>query len=122
MNITVTITHNVAPEVLSLLEKFVSNLPAEKKQAPVKQMKNSDKPVEEPPAKDTSSEAPAETSTSNEPKDSLTIEQVRAEVKKASEAGKKENVKALLVEFGTPNVTGLPVERFGEFVTRLKAI
>lgn len=52
----------------------------------------------------------------------ITEEQVRAAVKTKTAAGKREECKALLNEFGSENVTKLKPEHYSEFLNRLNQL
>ena len=110
MQIQVTVTHTLAPEVLELFKGLFKEQPAKvKRENP---LKNSDsQPAPAVPATPQSSEATEE----------VTIEQVRAAVQEKSQAGKRDAVKALLTKFGAANVTTLKKDQYADFLTQLNA-
>lgn len=64
----------------------------------------------------------AEEETETETDMPVTIEQIRALVKAKTDAGKREECKALIKEFGAANVTTLKAEHYSDFFTRLNTI
>ncbi len=56
---------------------------------------------------------------SEEPDVAVTLEELRARLTKVSQAGKQEEVKALLASFGAKKLTEIPKERYAEVVEAL---
>lgn len=140
MNINITITGDTnSPDVQNLLAHLASVIPGtiavqeeknEASTAPVAPVKpiaqnRSNKKVPEvkveasPAAEGAGEEAPPEEKT-EAPKHSA--EQVRAAAVKKSASGKREEVKALIESFGTPNLAGLKPEQFDSFMEKLEVI
>ena len=144
MNINITITGDTNhPDVQNLLSYLAKVIPGtisvqeektEASAAPVTPVKpiaqrRADKKVPEEktenpvihngtPVVEETKEAPEEKTEA--PKHSA--EQVRAAAVKKSASGKREEVKALIESFGTPNLAGLKPEQFDEFMEKLDAI
>ena len=117
MNINVTIS--VSPALLVVLETFASALVRTTPSAPVVNgtaVNGSTKKTADPVKEDKKSE-PGEI-TANE----VTLEQVRAAVHKKTQAGKREEVKGLLVQFSADKVTALKKEQYPEFMEKLQAV
>lgn len=111
MNITLTIT--LSPEVLSILQAFISNFNGKPvKNAPVaKKTTETAEPISQPVQS-------ASTETATE----ITIEQVRAAVQEKSQAGKREQIKKILGEFNVAKVTDLVKENYTEFLEKIKTL
>lgn len=122
MNITLTI--DVKPEVLSLLKEFLqllsANAPAtaQKKAEPKASGKAMEvvKDEKEPAA----TETPALASKSEGAV--ITLEQVRAAAQAKQQEGKREGIKALLVEFDAKNVSTLSKEHYPTFLKKVQAL
>ena len=72
-------------------------------------------------------EEPAKPKTAPKPKEvkeqpSLTLEQVRSKIAEQSKAGKREDIKALLNEFGVARATELTEEQYPAFIEKLSAL
>jgi hypothetical protein len=52
----------------------------------------------------------------------FTLEIVRNKVKAVSDAGKREQVKSLLADFGTDRVTNLAKDKYPDFIKKLEAL
>lgn len=145
MNINITITGDTnSPDVQSLLSHLAQTIPGtitiqdqapSAPVAPVKPItsgkgsavagKPKDKQVSEvTPVQNESpvvvEETKPEETKVDPPKHSA--EQVRAAAVKKSGSGKREEVKALIESFGTPNLAGLKPEQFDSFMEQLDAI
>ena len=112
MEITVTVTHTIAPEIVSLLQGLYStrNSAQTTKVVPNSTEKTTEQPEEEKPV--VKPEAKAKVA-----KASFTIEQVRSAVQIKAQSGKRENVKALLTKYGAESVTAVDASKYSEFLT-----
>lgn len=115
MNITLTIT--LAPEVLSLAEKFVQGLSTSSRQDPEPIRGNGLAKTESGAQEVPKTEPPVQ-----ETKEKITIEKVRATVQEKAAKGKKDAVKKLLTEFGAENVTSLLQEQYEPFLEKVKEL
>lgn len=52
----------------------------------------------------------------------VTVEQLRSIVRAKAQAGKREELKGLLSEFGSESVTTLPVEKYADFKAKVEAL
>lgn len=130
MEFTVKVEINAAPELLNAITGIADALTgqtgAPKQQASAKVKSKEAKIVKQEPVQEQKTEqqetvqAPSTESTTDEP--TITIEQVRAAVKGKATAGKRDEVKKLLGEFGVPNVTSLEKSQFGEFFEKVEAL
>lgn len=117
MNITVT--HTIDPTIVGLLQAFIGNMggqTAPKANGKVKQM---------PAAPTKEGEIAADVSTpSSQTTDvkTITLSEVRALVQTKSTEGKKENIRALLADFGVPNVTALKADQYSSFYEKVQAL
>lgn len=58
-----------------------------------------------------------------EPKRSdITVEQLRAVASEKAKAGKREDLKAVLTDFGAENITTLAVEKYADFLNAINAL
>lgn len=113
MNITVT--HTLAPEILSLLEKFSQNHNGgSAATAPVKEIKAAK--TTKPEATSAASAAP--TTDKVQP----TLERLREATKVKKEEGKSDAIKALLKTFGVESVSTLPEDKYADFLTEVNAL
>ena len=136
MQINITHTITLAPEVLSLLHAFLGKsqqdtpvatgtAPSAKAQAQAVakvEPKAAPEPVQEQapeaaPAKTESKAADTATKAT-----AVTLEQVRDVVQRKALAGKREDVKAILTAFGAPNVTSLDKAVYSEFLDQVNAL
>lgn len=119
MNITVTIT--AAPELMNVLQALAKSFTGHSSDGPTngKVIKAKDTATQDAKA-DFSSEA-AESKTLKNAKD-FTIESVRDAVQKASQLGKRDQVKALLADFGAEKVTNLQKTQYADFVKKLQTL
>jgi hypothetical protein len=122
MNIEITHTITLAPEVLTLLQAFLGK--AQQTHAPVakgstpspKAEEKGVAKIEEPKVK-AETPAPAATKETN-----ITLEQVRDVVQKKALAGKRVEVKTILTSFGAENVTGLEKEKYADFLEKVNEL
>jgi hypothetical protein len=125
MNITVTLTAN--PEFLKVLEGIVKafapqTIPATNgKKVPgaaavAKEEKIETPPVDTPVVSNTTETTPA-------PKvEGITLEVLRAAVRVKAQAGKRDDVKKLLSEFGADKVTNLRQDQYADFHAKIEAL
>lgn len=116
MNITVT--HTLAPDILALLQGFTQNANGGTAAAP---------PVKEIKQKNVKQETSARSPAANETKvddDAVqpTLERVREAVQTKSQAGKREQLKSLLTEFGTDKVTNLDPKQYAAFLKKVNEL
>lgn len=120
MNIQITHTVTLAPEVLSLLQSFLGK--ASQSKPPIAPMGSAplkkDEATPVPDAVEVKQEATATVSKASD----ITLERVREVVQKKAAAGKRESVKALLTEYGAENVTSLDVAHYEEFIQKVNAL
>jgi hypothetical protein len=115
MNITVT--HTVHPEVLALLQSFLTSsgghtaAPVEKSTA----KKNGKVLAAVVPEADEVEAPPVKTS-------AITVEQVRGEAQKVAKAGKREEVKKLIATYGADSISTLAQEHYADFLEKLPTI
>ena len=64
--------------------------------------------------------ATQETTTEEAPK--FTLEQVRAAAQAKAQSGKREEVRALVTEFGAANLPSLDPSKFNDFMSKLEAL
>lgn len=120
MNITLTI--DVAPEVLTVLRAFThlgSGAPAPEKKSDKKQP---EKRMEVVKDEQTASENTQSDSSSDNTSTTVTLEQVRAAAQIKQQAGKRDGIKALLVEYDAKNVSTLAKEHYPEFLKKVQAL
>lgn len=114
MNVNITITHTLAPEVVDILKNFSRGVdplqPVAVAEAPkvVKQTKKELAAVTSAPAE--LENKPVVTEDLN-----ITTEQVRAKTAEVIQSGKRAEVAKLLTEFGVAKLTELPKEQFASF-------
>ncbi|MTI95410.1 MAG: hypothetical protein FH749_07960 [Firmicutes bacterium] len=69
---------------------------------------------------------PVSTSTSStveqEPKQTVSLEQVRAKLANLSQNGKQAEVKQIITDFGASKLTEIPAERYAEVLARAEKI
>jgi len=115
MNITIKVE---AQELIAAIEKLASAVslnpavidqPVVVKNAPAKKAAK-----EEPPPVVTPPPAP--------PAKGITLEQVRAKLAEVSNAGKKNEVKALLTSYGVSKLTDLPTEKYSDLLAEAEAL
>lgn len=115
MNITVT--HTLAPEVINLFKDFFINL----KGAPAATA--SPEPIKKKTPLEAVKETPVVTQhTGDTVTKNVTVEEVRKAVMIKKEAGKNEQLRALLTEFGVKNVTSLEEKNYSAFLEKVNAI
>ena len=119
--LSINVNVSLAPETLEILKSFLGSSPA----APAKT--DTAKPRAGKPAAPVAAEQPA----AEEPKEAVpaeekaeegklyTVEEVRAEVQAKAQAGKREEVKALLTKFGAASVTVLDAKHYSAFMSEL---
>ncbi|RUP39782.1 MAG: hypothetical protein EKK63_09090 [Acinetobacter sp.] len=135
MNINVTVTHTVSPELKDLLERLIGGnataaSPAKRK-TPVVGMKQPGEEVtksdlaatlpERP--KEEATEQPGQTaSATDEPE--LTLEEVRAEAARIAKLSDdhKVKVKELVNSFGVDKLPSLPKEKYAAYYSQLQKI
>jgi len=109
MNITIKVE---AEELIAAIEKLaaavslnpaVIDQPVVVKNAPAKKAAK-EEPPPAPPAK------------------GITLEQVRAKLAEVSNAGKKNEVKALLTSYGVSKLTDLPTEKYSDLLAEAEAL
>jgi|GEM_PF-5522522 len=118
MNITVTIA--LQPQVITLMQALLGNV-----SNPKSETKQTAAPVADAPATEkeevknvTSGEIKAKNGSAN---GSVTIEIIRAAVS-AKSATKRNEIKALLAEFGADKVTSLQPDQYADFHQKLTAL
>lgn len=120
MNIHITHTVTLAPEVLTLLQGFLGK--ASQSKPPIAPMGSTPpKKGEATPVPDAGEVKQEATATVSKTSD-FTLEQVREVVQKKAIGGKREEVKAILTTFGAENVTGLAKEKYAEFLEKVNAL
>jgi hypothetical protein len=119
MNITITLT--ASPELLSVLQAF-SKMQVATPAINGTVKKSSANGVKTTPVEVNSQEtAPVDTVTETVG-ENITIEMIRPIVQEKNQAGKREQIKALLAEFGADKVTNLAKEHFSGFLQKIKAL
>ena len=115
MNVNITITHTIAPEVIDILKNFSRGLD------PLQPV-----PVTETvKTKSTKKELVAVTNTPTTadvtPVDeiNITTEQVRAKTAEVIQSGKRNEVAQLLTEYGVGKLTELPKEQYASFYKKV---
>ena len=111
MNITLTINADNGDQLLTSLTDIAKALVG----AGVKPSKKSEAAPTIPASANTTAAEVTEG-------ENITVEQVRAVVQSASQAGKKDGIKATLKEFGIAKVTELKAEQYPEFLEKIKAL
>lgn len=116
----ITVTHTLAPEIITLLQGLIKTetptaiMPKDAKLEVIeKQILKEEKPV-------VATTETAQTTTSNTASD-VTLEQVRAAVTDKAKT-KRTEIKDLLTEFGSKNVTELDKEKYAEFLNKVNAL
>jgi predicted lipid-binding transport protein (Tim44 family) len=135
MQINITHTITLAPEVLSLLHAFLGksqatpaaagSAPSAKAQAQAVakvETKAAPEPVQEQAPEAAPAKAQAQAADTATKATVVTLEQVRDVVQRKALAGKREDVKAILTAFGAPNVTSLDKAVYGEFLDQVNAL
>jgi hypothetical protein len=121
MNITLTIT--LAPEVLTLVESFVSGFTgkaktdapaADAKETPVRNIKSAKAAADKPDADEGSEDAGKAKV--------VTLEQVRALANRQIQAGKRNEVSGLLKEFGAASMSALDKKHYADFFKKVEAL
>jgi hypothetical protein len=107
MNITVT--HVIHPDSLSVLQSLVNAMTGQ----------NIVKPGVNGKAKE---QKPADSGSETAEAIKITIEQVRASVQKKSQAGKRDQIKSLLADFGADKVTSLQPDQYSSFYEKIEAL
>jgi hypothetical protein len=114
----VTVTHTLHPDVLQVLANLfqgASNVQNGKK------VNGSKKEVakELPAATTTTDESPAPSVT---PAATISIEQLRSLVQTKAQAGKRDEIKKILGEFGADKVTSLQENQYADFHEKINAL
>ena len=126
MNITVT--HTLAPEVIGLLQNLSNSLSATEKiaspeqikeAAPVKKLK-AEKPVTV--AKETEEKDHVEKVETGAEKEPITFQILRPLVQQKAQAGKREEIKKLLSDFGADKLSALSDEHYDEFYKKINLL
>ncbi len=130
MNFTIELT--ASPTLLEAINVLVAALTGQSasKPIPVKEATKKTKaiapvatPVEETTsATEETTSATEETETATEEAPMFTLEQVRAAAQAKSQSGKREEVRALVTEFGAANLPSLDPSNFNEFMSKLEAL
>jgi len=118
MDINIKVTHTLDADTLAAIKSIFSH----ENTAPVAEAKNGK--VKEQ-AKRVAEEVKQEEKTTGTDAAATvkkTIVDVRAAVQKKSQAGKKEQVKSLLAEFGTDKVTNLAADQYEDFYAKVEAL
>lgn len=111
----ITITHTIDPNILGLLQAFIGNMGGQTTTTPKangKAAKQIEPSKDVPPAQEPASTAPQAKA--------VGLSEVRALVQTKSADGKRDNVKALLADFGVPNVSSLKADQCAAFYTQLE--
>jgi len=111
MTIQITHTITLAPEVLALLQAFVGKSQPVATEAPKTTARAT--AAKQEPVAETTERAAASVD--------ISIEQVRAAVA-SKQATKRTELKALLTEFGSANVTGLDKAKYADFLDKVNAL
>lgn len=121
MNITLTLT--AAPELMTVLQAIAGGFTGttSSKKTPAKADKNVDA-APAASAQPATTAAPAAPSVNGAGDSGTTLEMVRAEVQKKAVAGKRNELKTLLGEFGVQNATSLKPEQYDSFMEKVKAL
>lgn len=126
MNITVTLS--ASPEFQSLVQSLVQGLTPSSKPADVKPLKSTKKetaPAATEAAEPVLSQTTATSSTDEDTPAGgavITIEQVRAAVQIKAQEQKTTGIKALLKQYGVPNVTTLTKDKYAAFLEEINAL
>lgn len=123
MEISVTVTHTLAPEVLTILQGFLNKSISAPAEATVKSRK--EKAVKETASENGNGileqkELPVQTAETTVAGD-VAIEAIRKAVQVRKDT-RRDAIKELLTSFGVPNVSSLPKERYSEFLTKVEAL
>lgn len=116
MTVTVTVLLTAAPELLTRVDSLISALTDVCGVQTVRSVKV--RPEDGQPGKKIS--LPETTTEEETPK--FTLEQVRAAAQAKSQSGKREEVRALVTEFGATNLPSLDPTKFNEFMSKLEAL
>jgi len=118
MTIQITHTITLAPEVLALLQAFVGKSQPVATEAPKTTARAT--AAKQEPVAETASPV-AETTERAAASVDISLEQVRAAVA-SKQATKRTELKALLTEFGSANVTGLDKAKYADFLDKVNAL
>jgi anaerobic ribonucleoside-triphosphate reductase len=120
MNITVTLTADTA--LLTVLQALLNLAPAAsvttQQSAPTAVVETKEKPA----AQEIEKKEVAMPSVNGKTITAITIEQIRALVKKKADEGKRDQIKTTLAEFGADKVTSLQQDQYTDFHTKLEAL
>lgn len=125
MNFTIELTASpTLLEAIKVLAAALTGQPANNA-IPVKESTKKAKAIAATPTatvvEETSAETASEEATTEEaPK--FTLEQVRAAAQAKSQSGKREEVRALVTEFGAANLPSLDPTKFNDFMSKLEAL
>lgn len=126
MNINLTVTHTVAPDVLALLQQIAKGTYLVPETTPkngngkVKKLENVEKSdTAVTPAGELAQETKTETTT--EVKE-ISDEDLRAYTNPLIEAGKRDEIKKLIAGFGVKKMSEIPQEKRAEFIEKVKAL
>jgi hypothetical protein len=111
MNITVT--HVIHPDTLNVLQAFINAITGQTVIT---------KPVVNGKAKEVKESKATTTGSETAEAIKITIEQVRASVQKKSQAGKRDQIKTLLSDFGADKVTSLQPDQYATFYEKIEAL
>lgn len=123
MNITITIAAN--PELLLVLQAFANSLSGKPAQVAAPAPVNGAVKKETAKVKNLAPvvEEKAETVAANEPAgEDITNEMIRAAVVKQKDAGKRNQIKALLGEFGVTSVAELQADQYADFYQKINEL
>jgi hypothetical protein len=119
MDINVKVTLTADPDLLSILQDIAKNLTGNPVQ---KETTTAPTATTEKKAKKENVNGTQQNAANTVKQTDYTLEMVRTKVKAVSDAGKREEVKTVLAEFGADRVTNLSKEHYPEFVTKLEAL
>ncbi|GAB1462201.1 hypothetical protein [Pedobacter sp.] len=129
MQITVTLDHTDvnAPDILAFLQTLTNSTGvalkavAPKTETPKKETAVKAIPLQKAVDEVTATETPKEEKKATTAS-KVSIEQLRAAVQLKAQAGKRTELKELLTEFGTENVTSLEKDKYVDFLERVNAL
>lgn len=125
MNISVNVTLDASPALLAALQSLIGQPTAPTKKTSGKSALTS-VPANTPTEEQTAGTTPVISDTTEVKESSaettveITLEQVRAEVVKLSQNGKRDELKKILTSFGAANVATLEKSKYADFLKELQ--
>lgn len=119
---TLTVIHTIDPAIINLLQTFIGNVGGQA--APSRVNGKAVKELTASGEKEKLAPAPVveATDTATPAAKEVSLSEVRALVQGKSTEGKKDSIKAVLADFGVPNVSALKADQYSSFYAKIEAL